>query len=399
MKTKAVSTMVDSSSFPKWPYFPESWYETVNEILASGQVNYHTGEHGKLFEKEFAQYCGRRYGVAVANGTVALEMSLKAYGIGEGDEVIVTPRSFLASASCVRTLGATPVFVDVDRVSQNISPQEIERRITPRTKAIITVHLAGWPCEMDEIMDIAEQKGLIVIEDCAQAHGAEYKGKKVGSLGHIAAYSFCQDKIMTTAGEGGMVLTDSEEVFKRLWAMKDHGKDYDLMYNTKHPPGFRWLHRWEGTNLRMTEIQSAIGRLALKELDSWVKARRKNAEILTECLSRFDFIRITQPPDHIYHSYYKYYCFVELDKLPRSWSRDRIIEALTASGVPCFQGSCSEIYLEESLREFKPPKRLSNAKELGETSLMFLVHPTISVSFMRSLAERIDKVLSKIKPQ
>ncbi|RMD85134.1 MAG: DegT/DnrJ/EryC1/StrS aminotransferase family protein [Candidatus Dadabacteria bacterium] len=381
--------------FPPWPSFPSEWSRHLREILESGKVNYHTGKEGKAFEEEFAAYCGRRYGISLMNGTVALELALKAYGIGAGDEVIVTPRSFIASASCIVSAGATPIFADIDPVSQNITPETIKERLTERTKAIVAVHHAGWPCEMDPIMDVAEKRGLIVIEDCAQAHGASYNTHKAGALGHIAAFSFCQDKIFTTGGEGGMVLTDDHSTMKKIWALRDHGKDLEIMKNLPSSPAFKWVHTSFGSNYRMTEFQSALGRLGLKEMDKWVEMRRYNAAMLSKCLSQFPSIRITDPPKHIYHSYYKYYCFIRPDNLREGWSRDKIMEAISAEGIPCFSGSCPEIYREKAFEAIKtPPERLPVAKELGETSLMFLVHPTIGAKDMDDMQRAIEKVLS-----
>jgi dTDP-4-amino-4,6-dideoxygalactose transaminase len=332
----------------------------------------------------------------VANGTLALELALRVLGIGPGDEVVTSPRTFIASASSAVSVGARPIFADVDRESQNITAESIRAVLTPATKAIVAVHLAGWPCEMDEIMALARERGLKVIEDCAQAHGATYKGRPVGSIGDIGAFSFCQDKIMTTAGEGGMITLDSDEMYESAWAYKDHGKSYDAVYRRTHEPGFRWLHESFGTNWRLTEIQSAIGRLQLRKLPSWVKARREHAALLTECLSKLPGLRVTTPPDHIGHSYYKFYAFVRPEALRPEWTRDRIVEAIKAEGIPCFSGSCSEIYLEKAFpAEWRPESRLPVARELGETSLMFLVHPTLTEERIRATCAAVEKVMSE----
>src|SRR5208282_1519874 len=268
-------------SFPSWPYFEADEIEAAASVLRSGKVNYWTGDLGRRFEDEFAAYVGCRHAVALSNGTVALELALHALGVGAEDEVITTSRTFIASASCAVMRGARPVLADVDRDSQNITAETIRAALSPRTKAIIAVHLAGWPCDMDPILRLAGERGLKVIEDCAQALGATYKGRPVGSMGDAAAFSFCQDKIMTTGGEGGMMTTHNEEVWKRAWSFKDHGKSYDAVHRRAHPPGFRWLHESFGTNWRMTEMQSAIGRVALRKVAAWVEIRRRNAAILT----------------------------------------------------------------------------------------------------------------------
>jgi hypothetical protein len=377
-----------------WPFFADDEIEAVVQVLRSGKVNYWTGREGKLFESEFAAFTGSKHAVALANGTVALECALKAFGIGPGDEVVTTSRTFIASASCAVMLGARPVFADVDRESQNITAESIRNVLTPRTKAIVAVHLAGWPCEMDDILALAHERGIKVVEDCAQAHGATYKGRPIGSLGDVAAFSFCQDKIMTTAGEGGMVTSNSDELWNTMWSLKDHGKSYDAVYHREHASGFRWLHESFGTNWRLTEIQSAIGRLQLRKLPSWVEARRVNAAILTECFSELPGLRVTLPSEHIGHAYYKYYVFVRPEALRPEWSRDRIIEAIKAEDIPCFSGSCSEIYLEKAFPpEWRPKERLAVARELGETSLMFLVHPTLIEEHILATCEAVKKVM------
>jgi dTDP-4-amino-4,6-dideoxygalactose transaminase len=383
-----------SDPFPPWPRFAEDEIEAAERVLRSGKVNYWTGDEGRLFEREFAAFVGCSHAVAVANGTVALECALKALGIGAGDEVITTSRTFIASASCAVALGARPVFADVDPHSQDITAQTIRAVLTPRTKAIVAVHLAGWPCDMDPILDLAREHNLQVVEDCAQAHGAMYKGRMVGSIGDAAAFSFCQDKIMTTAGEGGMVTTNSAGLWNRMWSLKDHGKSYDAVYHREHGPGFRWLHESFGTNWRLTEVQSAIGRVALKKLPEWLRLRRSYAASMTKTLAAIPGLRVTMPPETIEHAYYKYYVFLRPEMLRQHWTRDRIIESMLAEGVPCFSGSCSEIYMEEAFPlEWRPAGGLEVARQLGETSLMFLVHPTLNAEHIAATCAAVERVM------
>lgn len=378
-----------------WPYFADDEVLSAASVLRSGKINQWTGKEVDKFQEEFAQACGVKYVIALANGTVALELAVRAYGIGPGDEVVATPRTFIASVSCAALQGATPVFADVDRVSQNMSVESIQKVLSPRTKVIIAVHLAGWPCDMKAIMALAEERNLIVIEDCAQAHGAKYNGQPVGSFGHAAAYSFCQDKIMTTGGEGGLLLTNNEKIWAAAWAFKDHGKSYNSVYHKEYPPGFRWLHDDFGTNWRMTEMQAAIGRVQLRKLPEWVEKRRRNAAVLTERFSGLAALRVTRPTPEIYHSYYKYYVFVRPERLKPGWDRDRIMNEIVCRGIPCFSGSCSEIYLEKAFERngLRPTERLPVARELGEMSLMFLVHPTLTTSDMMVAADVVEKVM------
>lgn len=387
-----------NTAFEPWPSFTQEEADAVSRVLLSNKVNYWTGQECREFEKEFARFAETQYAVALANGTVALDVSLKALGIGAGDDVIVTSRTFLASASSIVTAGANPVFADVELDSQNISHRTIEAVITPNTKAIICVHLAGWMCDMDPIMQLAKEKGLYVIEDCAQAHGAMYKGKSAGSIGHIGAWSFCQDKIMTTGGEGGMVTTNDEQLWKKMWSYKDHGKNFDSIYNKQHPPGFRWLHDSFGTNWRMMEMQAVIGRIQLKKMSEWTAQRNANMEKIYAAFADSPYFTVHRPSDDYVHAAYKCYVQVNTDALPEGWSRDRIMTEINAEGVPCFSGSCSEVYLEHAFdgTPWRPKERLKNAQKLGETSLMFLVHPTLTENNIQTTKDVIQQVISRI---
>ena len=374
-----------------WPIFDEEQIAAVTEVLRSGKVNYWTGQVGRTFEREFAAACEAEHAIALANGTVAIELALLSLGIGAGDEVVVTPRSFIASASAVAFIGATPVFADIDPDSQNITPETATAVLTPKTKAIIAVHLAGWPCDMDGFRRLADRHGLALIEDCAQAHGACHKGRPVGGLGDVAAFSFCQDKIITTGGEGGMLVTSDKDLWARAWALKDHGKSHEAVYHREHKPGFRWLHESIGTNWRMTEMQAAIGRIQLGQLDDWRKKRQENAHCLAEAAAGLSAFRAPLPPTDIEHAFYRFYLFVEPGRLAPGWDRDRIMSAIVEAGVPCFSGSCSEIYKEKAFQPFGlNDLDLPVAHELSETSLAFLVHPTLT-------ADELDKACRALR--
>lgn len=387
----AGTTAIDAAA--GWPAFDPEMVEAAAGVIRSGRVNYWTGPHGKAFEAEAAKAFESRHAVALANGSVALELALAVVGIGPGDEVIVTPRSFVASASCVLLRGARPVFADVDRDSGNVTAATIERTLTPKTRAILPVHLGGWPCDMDAILDLARSRNLHVIEDVAQATGGRWKGRPLGSFGTVNAFSFCQDKIITTAGEGGLVTTNDETLLRHAWSMKDHGKDYEEANRHDPPPGFRWLHHDLGTNWRMTEVQAAVGRIALKRLDGWLECRRRNAAILGSRLSELPALRIPAAPDG--HAWYRFYAYVRPEALKSGWSRDRILSEVTTKGVPCFTGSCSEIYRERlfSDRGLAPSEPLPIARELGETSLALLVHPTLTVEHMQAYANAVIPVV------
>jgi dTDP-4-amino-4,6-dideoxygalactose transaminase len=385
--------------FSPWPSFTPEEADAVSRVLLSNKVNYWTGQEGREFEREFAAFAGTEYAIAVANGTLALDLALQGLGIGAGDEVVVTPRTFLASATSVINAGATPVFADVDADTQNITPETVAAVITPNTKAIVCVHLAGWPCDMDGMMALAVEHNLLVIEDCAQAHGATYKGKPVGGLGHVGCWSFCQDKIMSTGGEGGMVTVNDRDLWSRMWSFKDHGKSWDAVYEREHPPGFRWLHESVGTNWRLTEMQSAIGRIQLQRMPEWTAARQANCRAIWETVALLPGLRVPVVPEGIGHAGYK--CYVFLDEAVVGPSavaevRDRIMNAIVAEGVPCFSGSCSEVYLEKAFTDLGlgPQERLPVARSLGESSLMFLVHPTLTEAEIHKTCEVLRKVMS-----
>jgi dTDP-4-amino-4,6-dideoxygalactose transaminase len=378
-----------------WPNYSDEEIESVCSVLKSGNVNYWTGRECKLFEEEFANWSETKYAVALSNGTVALDLALWALKISSGDEVIVTSRTFIASVSSIVNAGATPVFVDVDKESGNISTDGILHAISKKTKAIICVHLAGWPCDMDEISDISNKNNLYVIEDCAQAHGASYKGRPVGSIGDIGCWSFCQDKIITTGGEGGMITTNNKSLWLKIWEYKDHGKSHDSVFNKTHLSGYRWLHDSFGSNYRMTEMQGAIGRIQLKKIDDWQTIRLKYCKRIWNAAKSLKGLRVPEVPSFIEHACYKCYIYVEHSQLKKGWNRDVIQDEIVKMGISCFSGTCSEVYLEKAFNEtnFPPSQRLIIAKELGETSLMFLVHPSLSNKDIENTCEAITQVM------
>lgn len=398
-----------NTSFSPWPSFTQEEADAVSQVLLSNKVNYWTGQECRQFETEFAKWADSKYAIAMGNGTLALDVALQALDIGAGDEVIVTPRTFIASISSVVNAGATPVFADVDEATGNITPESIAAVLTAKTKAIVCVHLAGWPCDMDGIMALADKHNLYVIEDCAQAHGARYKGRSVGSIGHIGAWSFCQDKVMTTGGEGGMVTTNDEQLWRKMWAYKDHGKSYAAVYETEHPPGYRWLHESFGTNWRMTEMQAVLGRIQLTRMPDWTTKRTANAQAILDACAKWEekgylsVPRLEESPQFAdsTHAYYKLYVYVQPNNLPKEWSRDQIIQEINDLGVPCFSGSASEVYLEKAFDNtgLRPESRLPVAKQLGETSLMFLVHPTLIEDEIKQTVQAIDSVFANIHNQ
>ena len=388
---------VRTTPLAAWPCFDRESIEAVERVLKSGQVNYWTGQECREFESEFAAFVGARHAVAVSNGTVALELALTVAGVQPGDHVVVSPRTFVATASAVAMLKAEPVFADIDPQSGNVTARTIAAALTPQTTAIVVVHAFGWPADMPAIMALAERFNLTVIEDCAQAHGAEIAGQRVGTFGHINTFSFCQDKIMTTGGEGGMVTTDCPVLWEKAWSYKDHGKNWDACYNRRHETVFKWLHESIGTNWRMTEMQAAIGRVAVRRLPEWIARRRANAERLSGLLEGIPGFDVVRPPSDYRNACYKFNVMLTQDVLAGAWTRDDVVRAIQAEGIPCGSGLCTEIYLEKALRQFAPANRLPVAREFGERSIMFLIHPTLDVEDMDDIAAAASKVMRHVQ--
>jgi dTDP-4-amino-4,6-dideoxygalactose transaminase len=377
---------------PQWPIYDADEIGTVVAILESGKVNQWTGSTVKTFQEEFAARHGRRHGVAVSNGSVALEIALRAFQIGPGDEVIVPARSFVASAACASIVGATPIFADVDLGSEVVVPSTIEPLIGERTRAIIPVHLNGRPCDMPRIMELALRHDLRVIEDCAQSLGARIDGRLLGSFGHAAAFSFCQDKIISTGGEGGMIVLDDEDAWNVAWSFKDHGKSFEKAFDRLHDPGYRWVHESIGSNARMTEVQAAIGRVQLNKLDNWIAKRNANANRLAQALSAYPFVALpTVPPNHV-HARYRLEFSVEETRMHSGWSRGRLLDALNSEGIAAYAGCCPEIYREGAFARQRSYPSLPNAERLGRTSLVLLTHPTLDERYLADCESAIDKV-------
>ncbi len=386
-------TPVRTEPWPAWPQFEADEVDAASAVLRSGKVNYWTGTIGRDFEAAFARFIGVPHAIAVSNGTIAIELGLAALGIGPGDEVVVPSSTFVATASAVLSLGATPVFADLCERSGNLTPETVAAVATARTRAVIAVHLGGWPARVVELGALCRKRGWWFLEDCAQAHGARVDGRSIGSFGDVAAFSFCQDKIMTTAGEGGMVVTSDTTLARRIWSAKDHGKSWHAVYERKHPPGFRWLHETLGTNARMTEMQAAVGLTQLNKLETWVGRRREHASIVRTALERYDAMWVPRPPEGVRGAFYRLYARVRPEALKPGWTRDRIMVALDAEGLPCRVGSCAEVYKEGVFSDLPTPS-CPVASTLTETALAFTTHPTLTLEALDDAQRAIDKVLT-----
>lgn len=377
-----------------WPFYGEDEIEAVASILRSGKVNQWTGGDVFAFQRALEARFQGGHGIVVANGSLALELALRAFGIGPGDEVVVTPRTFVASAFCAMLVGARPVFADVDPDSGNITAETIRAVLTHRTRAIIPVHLGGWPADMEPIMALARDRGLKVIEDCAQAVGAETGGRTIGSFGDAAAFSFCQDKIISTGGEGGYTSFQDRSAWEWAWSFKDHGKNHAKAFEPDPKPGFRWLHDSVGTNWRMPGPLAAIGLAQLAKLDRWVETRRRNAAIWSEALAAVPGLKVPVPDDGVRHAYYKLYAY--LDDVPEAERlRDAIMARAGEAQLRVFSGSCSEVYLERAFEGLERPD-LPVARSLGRRSLMVEVHPTLRPDLLERRAEALARIAKDV---
>lgn len=381
----------------KWPSYTKQEIKKVTEVIKSGKVNYWTGNEVKSFEKEFSNFIGNKYSIAVCNATLALEASLLALNIGKGDEVITTPRSYNASASCILRVGAKPVFADIDIETQNISARDIKKKISNKTKAIICVHLGGTPCDILEIKKSIKKKGIKLIEDCSQAHGAKYENKYVGSFSDIAVWSFCNDKIISTIGEGGMISTNNKKLFYKLWSLKEIGKDFKKS-NTKFLPKFKWTHDHIGANLRMTEVQAAVGRIQLKNLNHMVNTRRKLAKIIIDFLEKNKLFFTFKLNKKYFSSFYRLYFFLDKKKLSKKLNREKIIKSLRKDGNDVSVGSCPEIYLEKSFSKILKKKIISpNAQYLSKISLAYSFSHLTSKKEIYQFLNSIKKISKGLK--
>ena len=391
-----------------YPFYNKNIIEKVTKILKSGRVNFWTGNECKKFEKEFSKYVENKYAVALSNGSVALELALKALRLKKGDEIIVSPRSFIISASCTLNLGLKPIFADIDD-NGNMNIDEIKRAYNKNVKAIIVVHLNGMSCDLDPILKFAKKNKIFLIEDCAQAHGAIYKGRKVGSFGHISTWSFCQDKIISTGGEGGMISTNNKKLWLKIWSLKDHGKNYKSVFYKKHKIGFKWLHDDFGSNYRMTEMQAVIGREQLKSLGKQIKKRNLIASLylneLKDYYLKYDILKKPnfkcqtcplkqnlKKCNKCIHAFYRLNLFIDKNKI----KQNQLIQQLHKNKINCGVGSCPEIYREKIFKKLKlyPKKRLPNAKLLGETSIMFPINPNKSLKEVKSEINLIKKIFN-----
>jgi len=391
-----------TSAYHTWPHYTQSEAEIIKQVLLSNKVNYWTGTETRKFEIEFKHTIRCRYTIAVSNHDAAFDLALLGLDIQSGDEVILSPLTDFYSINSLVAIGATPIFADVCPQTNNITHETVAEVISAQTKAVVCLHYAGLPCDMDPILDLAFSKNLSVVEDCSQALGAQYKGHPVGSLGDISYFSFSDDAIVTTAGEGGMVATNKFQFWDRMRAHKDGGKSFDKMTYLM-PINDKLVHDRFGTNLRMTELQGAIGRLQLKNIKRWNVKRNAYLTSIWKTVSAIDGlfapldshssnVLAGDLQDQIIHGGYK--CIVLVDPLTLNpgWDRDAIVEELQELGVPCYSAKYEEVYHQTAVKEARlcPAEILHGAQYFSEHGILFDVHPALSI-------KDVDKICRDIK--
>jgi dTDP-4-amino-4,6-dideoxygalactose transaminase len=405
---------------PHWPWFDEATIRAAAEPLRNGKVNYWTGELGHEFERKFAEWCGAGHCISTTNGTSALHTALAGLEIGPGDEVIVPSYTFIATSFCVIQSGAIPIFADVRKEDHCIDPEDVASKIGERTKAVIPVHLYGNVCEMGELMEVAEAHDLRVIEDCAQAHGAEYHGRRVGTIGDAGCFSFCQNKTFTTGGEGGAVTTDDEDLAWHCRSFRDHGYDVEKRLSLLEAEGtLPYIHSRVGYNYRMTEIQSAIGLAELGKIDTWnLPRRRRNGALLIKELAECEEV-MTLPVhgEEKVNGFYVFPVVLDLDRL--SVDKKRVLEAMTAEGLPVWREFWPQCYRERAFlehggfgrarfpfesQEYTDPGSVRyedvqcpNAAWLEDRTFIVHCYPTLEDRHIRLIAAGIKKVLAHFR--
>ena len=391
MNLKVIQKMNKKLFQSLWPSFTPKEINQVSLILKSGKVNYWTGKYCKIFEKNFSKYHKLKYSVTVNSGTSALECAIKSLNLKKGSEIITTPRSYYTSASSIINCGMKPKFSDISIDSQNLDPIKLEKSINKKTKAIICVHLSGYPCDMNRIIKIAKDNNIYVIEDCSQAHGASILNKKVGSFGDISAWSFCQDKIISTGGEGGMVATNKLKLYKNVLSIKDNGRNYEKIKKISYSGSFNYIHDFIGSNYRMTEIQAMIGISQLKRLDQMILRRNSNAKIFNNYFHDLDSIFLLLHNPKNTNAYYRYYLFVKKSK-----NQKILINKIRSKGIECIAGSCPEIYLEKYFKDNFKFKEMLAAKYLATRSVCLKVDQTLDIKIIHQQAKIIRKEIEKL---
>ncbi len=360
------------------PFIGDEEIEAVVDVLRSGMLS-----HGKIvedFEREFASFIGVKHAIAVANGTVALDTALKIVGVRAGDEVITTPFTFIATANSILYQNAKPVFADINLKTYNLDPDDVLEKITDKTKAIIVVHLYGQPADMQALSEIARDYKLILIEDCAQAHGAEFRKKKVGGLGDVGVFSFYPTKNMTT-GEGGMLVTDNDEYARRARIIRDHGQTS------------KYVHEEIGYNYRMTNMAAAIGRVQLKRLEELNLKRMRNAEFLTKNLNNIKSLTTPYIDPRVKHVFNQYVVRLE-DNSPVS--RDQFSRKLNEKGVETAVHYPTPIHHQPLYKRLGYPQDICpNSIEASRKVLSLPVHPQLTIEDLEYIVQSVKEILSQ----
>ncbi len=377
----------------KWPQHSKKEIYKVLQILKNGNTNYLFGNEGIEFEKEFAEFSNSKYAVALSNGTVALDLAIKSLNLKKNSEIIVTPRSFIASASCILLNNLKPKFIDVDKNTHNITLEQISKSINKNTSAIICVHLGGMPCNMIEIMKFAKQNDLFVIEDCAQAHGAKIENRSVGSFADISTWSFCYDKIISTGGEGGMITTNNKKLYDFCWSYKDHGKNKKKYVTAKKIKDgkFKFLHDTLGNNFRLTEIQSGLGRIQLMKINQNIKRRNKFSKFIVNKLKDSKIYSFQNSNFSYQHAYYRLYINLNKNHILPKINNIKFINFLLEKNIICGSGSSSEIYKEKCFKNIKvETKNFPNTKYLVKFTFAIFINQYMDLAYANKIVKNLN---------
>lgn len=383
-------------NYEKWPSYSLKEANDVKQAIIKSNLNYWTGKETLKFEKKFSNFFGLKYALAISNASTGLDIAIKALNIQKNDEVIVSPKSYYSSVSCIIKNKAKPIFIDVNLNSHCFDENKIEEKITNKTKLILCVHLGGFPCNMKKIKKIAKKYNLFILEDCSQAHGAMIGNKFVGTFGDISVWSFCNDKIIST-GEGGVISSNKKKLFKKIWSLKENGRDYDAVYSKKHKFGYKWIHNHLGYNYRMTEMQAILGLNQLNKLNKNISIRNYFYQQIIKNYENFEAVKFQKIPKSYTNSFYRLYAIVNLNFIKSEWDRDRLIKYLNKIGIDCNVGSCSELYKEKGIKKyFKNNHILPNAEILSKNSIAFNIHHKCSEKYIEFVWKSLNKTIKKI---
>ena len=377
-----------------WPKFTDKEINLVKKILKSGKINQWTGNYNKLFSNAFKKSVRQKYAIPICNGSLALDLAVRSLNLKPFSQILVTSRSFVATAKCITNNHHHPIFLDESSEYSGICLKDLKKKFNKKVKAIICAHIGGYPNKIDEIKSFAKEKNIFLIEDCSQSHGGNYKNKPLGSFSDISVWSFCQDKIISTGGEGGMITTNNKKIYEYCNQFKDHGKNFNKMNNKKYKYSFKYLHDFNGTNLRLTEIQCAMGLIQLSNLKKNLITRRKFVKELLLVLQNYKYIKIMPYSKINDCSWYRLYFTINFKKIKKT--REEVLALLNSNRITSNSGTCCELYKEKIFKNFKTTEK-KYCNYLAKNSIALVIHPFLNKKEIIFFKKKIIKVLESLK--